>query len=414
MILLLLMLGLEYTAQELVGNLKGSRTAGLIDMALNATPGVLIALLLGWGPVAAVAMGGITWVSSSGVIAKVLQDLGRLTNRETPVVLSILVIEDFAMAFYLPVLTALLIGTSLIMGTVSVVIALLVGAADPVHRTPARKARVAARLVKEADVLLLSVLGLGLLVSGLAAGANVSSAVGAFLVGIAISGPAAKHAQRVLTPLRDLFAAVFFLFVGLSTDTSELVPMLVPAILLAIVGMSTKLLTGYLAARRAGIAEAGRWRAGFALMPRGEFSIVIAGWRWRRASPLAGRTRDCLRADHDDRRPAAGPHPGFRSVQGGNKPDPGEPPRPPGRVTASSRGLSQAASRCAGGFAGSRSQIWKNSSRSSPETSSKTAWKSSVVPVESSYRSSQSRAPSKNASSPTSTRRACRVPAPRS
>ena len=51
-ILLLLMLGLEYTAQELVGNLKGSRTAGLIDMALNAAPGVLIALLLGWGPVA--------------------------------------------------------------------------------------------------------------------------------------------------------------------------------------------------------------------------------------------------------------------------------------------------------------------------------------------------------------------------
>ncbi len=276
-ILLLLMLGLEYTAQELVGNLKGSRTAGLIDMALNAAPGVLIALLLGWGPVAAVAMGGITWVSSSGVIAKVLQDLGRLTNRETPVVLSILVIEDFAMAFYLPVLTALLIGTSLIMGTVSVVIALL--SVLLILYIALRHGKLVSRLVwsKEADVLLLTVLGLGLLVSGLAAGANVSSAVGAFLVGIAISGPAAKHAQRVLTPLRDLFAAVFFLFVGLSTDTSELFPMLVPAILLAIVGMSTKLLTGYLAARRAGIAEAGRWRAGFALMPRGEFSIVIAG-----------------------------------------------------------------------------------------------------------------------------------------
>lgn len=276
-ILLLLMLGLEYTAQELVGNLKGSRTAGLIDMALNAAPGVLIALLLGWGPVAAVAMGGITWVSSSGVIAKVLQDLGRLTNRETPVVLSILVIEDFAMAFYLPVLTALLIGTSLIMGTVSVVIALL--SVLLILYIALRHGKLVSRLVwsKEADVLLLTVLGLGLLVSGLAAGANVSSAVGAFLVGIAISGPAAKHAQRVLTPLRDLFAAVFFLFVGLSTDISELVPMLVPAILLAIVGMSTKLLTGYLAARRAGIAEAGRWRAGFALMPRGEFSIVIAG-----------------------------------------------------------------------------------------------------------------------------------------
>jgi len=276
-ILLLLMLGLEYTAQELVANLKGSRMAGLIDMLLNATPGALIALLLGWGPVAAVAMAGITWVSSSGVVAKMLQDLGRLTNRETPVVLSLLVIEDFAMAFYLPVLTALLIGTGLIAGTISVVIALL--AVILILYVALRHGRLVSRLVwsREADVLLLSVLGLGLLVAGLAAGANVSSAVGAFLVGIAISGPAAKHAQRVLTPLRDLFAAVFFLFVGLSTDTGDLVPMLVPAVALAVVTMGTKLLTGYIAARRVGIAEPGRWRAGFALMPRGEFSIVIAG-----------------------------------------------------------------------------------------------------------------------------------------
>jgi CPA2 family monovalent cation:H+ antiporter-2 len=276
-ILLLLMLGLEYTAQELVGNLKGSRTAGLIDMVLNAAPGALVALLLGWGPVAAVAMAGITWVSSSGVVAKVLQDLGRLTNRETPVVLSILVIEDFAMAFYLPVLTALLIGTSLLAGTVSVVIALV--AVVLILYVALRHGGIVSRLVwsQQADILLLSVLGLGLLVAGLAAGANVSAAVGAFLVGIAISGPAAKHAQRVLTPLRDLFAAVFFLFIGLSTDTRDLIPMLLPAIALAVVGIATKVLTGYLAARRAGIAEPGRWRAGFALTPRGEFSIVIAG-----------------------------------------------------------------------------------------------------------------------------------------
>ena len=347
-ILLLLMLGLEYTAQELVGNLKGSRTAGLIDMALNAAPGVLIALLLGWGPVAAVAMGGITWVSSSGVIAKVLQDLGRLTNRETPVVLSILVIEDFAMAFYLPVLTALLIGTSLIMGTVSVVIALL--SVLLILYIALRHGKLVSRLVwsKEADVLLLTVLGLGLLVSGLAAGANVSSAVGAFLVGIAISGPAAKHAQRVLTPLRDLFAAVFFLFVGLSTDTSELFPMLVPAILLAIVGMSTKLLTGYLAARRAGIAEAGRWRAGFALMPRGEFSIVIAG-----LAVAAGVTPSlaALATAYVLITMIAGPLlariPDSDSVQGRNEPDPGEPARPPGYVTGRCRPPRHSCSRIA-------------------------------------------------------------------
>ena len=103
-------------------------------------------------------------------------------------------------------------------GVVSVVVAL--AAVILILYVALRHGRFVSRLVwsKEADVLLLSVLGLTLLVAGLAAGANISSAVGAFLVGIAISGPAAKHAQRVLTPLRDLFAAVFFLFFGLSTD----------------------------------------------------------------------------------------------------------------------------------------------------------------------------------------------------
>ena len=220
---------------------------------------------------------GRTWVSSSGVVAKVLHDLGRLTNRETPVVLSVLVIEDLAMAFYLPVLTALLIGAGLGAGLVSVALAL--ASVLVILYIALRHGAIVSKVVwsRNAEVLLLSVLGLTLLVSGLAAQVQVSAAVGAFLVGIAISGPAAEHATRVLTPLRDLFAAVFFLFFGLSTDPSDLVPMFVPAIILAVVTMATKVLTGYIAARRAGIGEAGRWRAGFVLTPRGEFSIVIAG-----------------------------------------------------------------------------------------------------------------------------------------
>ena len=276
-ILLLVMLGLEYNATELVGTLKTSRFAGFIDMVLNAVPGAILGFVLGWGPVGAVALAGVTWVSSSGVIAKVLHDLGRLTNRETPVVLSVLVIEDLAMAFYLPVLTALLIGADLGAGVLSVTIALAVVLV--ILYFALRHGAVVSKLVwsKNAEVLLLSVLGLTLLVAGLAAQAQVSAAVGAFLVGIAISGPAAEHATRVLTPLRDLFASVFFLFFGLSTDPQDLIPVLVPALILAVVTMATKVLTGYIAARRAGIGEAGRWRAGFVLTPRGEFSIVIAG-----------------------------------------------------------------------------------------------------------------------------------------
>lgn len=276
-ILLLVMLGLEYNAKELMGSLNRSRMAGGLDMAVNAIPGAVAGFVLGWGPVGALVLAGITWISSSGVVAKLLQDLGRLPNRETPTILSILVIEDLAMAFYLPVLTAVLIGMDLAAGALSVTIAL--AAVLVILWVALRHGALVSKLVwsKRADVLLLSVLGLTLIVAGLAAEANVSAAVGAFLVGIAISGPAAEHATQVLTPLRDLFSAVFFLFFGLSTNPADLPPVLIPALILAIVTMGTKVLTGYLAARKAGIAEPGRWRAGFALTPRGEFSIVIAG-----------------------------------------------------------------------------------------------------------------------------------------
>ncbi|GAA2769679.1 cation:proton antiporter [Nonomuraea dietziae] len=127
------------------------------------------------------------------------------------------------------------------------------------------------------EVLLLKVVGLALLVAGIAQQLQVSAAVGAFLVGIAPSGELAEEAQALLAPLRDLFAAVSFVFFGLQTDPTKILPVAGLAALLALVSMVTKLLTGFYAARRAGIARAGQARAGIALIPRGEFNIVIAG-----------------------------------------------------------------------------------------------------------------------------------------
>lgn len=276
-ILLLVMLGLEYSARELVGNLRTSAPAGLIDALLNALPGAAFALLLGWDWIAAVVLAGITWVSSSGVIAKVLSDLGRVGNRETPVILSVLVIEDLAMALYLPLVTALLAGVGLLGGSIALSVA--VGTVLLVLFVAIKYGHLisAAMSAKDPEALLLGVLGLTLLVAGIAAKLQVSAAVGAFLVGIALSGPVAHHATELLTPLRDLFAAVFFLFFGLVTDPRDIPPVLLPALALAVVTMAGKTLTGYLAARRVGIAEPGRWRTGLALVPRGEFSIVIAG-----------------------------------------------------------------------------------------------------------------------------------------
>ncbi|MEU1198138.1 cation:proton antiporter [Streptomyces sp. NPDC005813] len=276
-ILLLLMLGLEYTASDLVSNLKTQYPAGLVDVTLNALPGAVMALLLGWGPVAAVVLAGVTWVSSSGVIAKVLGDLGRLGNRETPVVLSILVLEDLSMAVYLPIITALLAGTGLAAGSATLAIAL--GVAALVLLVAVRYGRHISRFVSSDDPekLLLVVLGLTLLVAGLAQQLQVSAAVGAFLVGIALSGEVAEGAHHLLAPLRDLFAAVFFVFFGLHTNPADIPPVFLSALALAAVTTATKIATGYWAARRAGISAKGRWRAGGTLVARGEFSIVIAG-----------------------------------------------------------------------------------------------------------------------------------------
>jgi monovalent cation:H+ antiporter-2, CPA2 family len=276
-ILLLLLLGLEYSAAELVTGLKRSWLAGLVDLVLNAAPGVAVALLLGWGPVGALAMAGVTYISSSGIVAKVLGDLGRLGNRETPVILSILVFEDLAMAVYLPILTAVLAGATLLGGLTAIGISLAV--VTVVLLLALRFGRYVSAMVDSPDpeVFLLRVLGAALLVAGLASQLQVSAAVGAFLLGIAISGSTAENATRMLEPLRDLFAAMFFVVFGLNTVPSTIPPVLGVALALAAVTTLTKLVTGWWAAKRQGIARMGRARAGAALVARGEFSIVIAG-----------------------------------------------------------------------------------------------------------------------------------------
>lgn len=262
LILLLLSLGLEYSARELVSTLKAQAPAGLVDIGLNFSPGFLAGLILGWGVLPAAVLGGVTYVSSSGVVAKLLHDLDRVGNRETPVVLSILVIEDLAMAVYLPMLAALLIGGATVSGlaTAAAAVAGVVVFLAIAQRVEVGVSRV---LFSHSDeALLLTILGLAVLVAGIAELVQVSAAVGALLVGIAFSGPAAKGARPLLTPLRDFLAAIFFAFFGLSVDPSQIPGALGPALALALVTAATKFVTGWWSARRAGIGTRGRARAG--------------------------------------------------------------------------------------------------------------------------------------------------------
>lgn len=275
-LLLLLTLGLEYSDEELRDGLRSGLGVGAIDAVVNFLPGFAVGFLLGWSASAALLLGGVTWISSSGVISKVLADLGRLGNRETPAVLNLLVIEDLAMAAYLPVVAAIVVGGDAGATVITVAVALVVvGAILAVAmRWGSHLSRLLGRGSDEA--LLLGVFGITLLVSGVAQRLEVSAAIGAFLVGLALSGPVQLRASALMAPLRDLFAAAFFVFFSFQIELASMVGVLLPAAGLTLVTALGKLVSGWVAAGRLGVAVPGRLRAGTALIARGEFSIVIA------------------------------------------------------------------------------------------------------------------------------------------
>ncbi len=275
-LLLLLTLGLEYTPRELATGMRTTAVPGLLDAVGGFVPGFGVGLLLGWEVEVALLLGGVCWISSSGVVSKVLADLNRMGNRETPSILNLLVFEDLAMAMYLPLVAAVLTGGRFSATVVSVAVAL--GAVGAIFLLSLRYGERFSRLLAPAsdEVLVLATIGLTLLVGGLAHRLQVSAAIGAFLVGLALSDPVRARAAALVGPLRDLFAAAFFLFFAYRIDPATLPGVAGWAVVLVVLTSVTKFATAWLAAARDGVAVPGRVRAGTVLLARGEFSIVIA------------------------------------------------------------------------------------------------------------------------------------------
>jgi CPA2 family monovalent cation:H+ antiporter-2 len=288
LVLLLLMLGLEFSVDEFTGSLKRHVPSVLVDAVLNAAPGAVAGLLLGLNPVSVLALAGATWVSSSGIVARLLGDLGRLRNPETPAVLGVLVLEDFAMSIYLPVLAVTAAGGTWWQALLGVVVGVgaLLTALFVSRRWGHRIGDVISH--PESEQVILRILGITLLVAALAQMINISAAVGAFLVGLSLTGEITDRARELFTPLRDLFAAAFFLAIGLSVNPADIVPVLPAALALAVVTAVTKVAAGAYAASRDGADRRGRLRAGTALIARGEFSIVVVGLVGAAADPRLG------------------------------------------------------------------------------------------------------------------------------
>ncbi len=274
-LLLLLLLGLEYSAREIASAVRSRKSVVAIDL-LNVLPGIAVGYFMGWGLLGIVAMAGITYISSSGIASQLIRDSGFQRSEIARRTVSVLVVEDLAIAPYLPVLTSMILGLGVVGGLVSLSAALAITGVVlllGVHNETAVSRLLNAR---EPNALLLTVFGSALLAAGAASYVGFSGAVAAFLIGLLLTGEVASAVRARLSPLRDFFSALFFLFFGLATDPADIPRVLGPAMVLAIVGVGLKMLVGWWIAKD--LADRMSWRrVGAFLSPRGEFSILIAG-----------------------------------------------------------------------------------------------------------------------------------------
>lgn len=274
-IMLLLLLGLEYSAYDLAKAFKERKSAGFIDFFANATPGFVLGLFLGWGIGGALALAGITYVSSSGIAAQLIKEMGWRRSEVSKRAIGVLVFEDLALAPYLPLLTSIVLGVSAVSGIISVSLALAItGLVILVSfRGSAKWSKILDP--NEPGGLLLTVFGAALLAAGLADLVGFSGVVAAFLIGLLLTGEVAETARARLSPIRDIFAAIFFLFFGITTNPADLPAVLPLALLLTALGIAGKFLVGWWVTRDL-TDPMSAWRATGFLIARGEFSMVIA------------------------------------------------------------------------------------------------------------------------------------------
>jgi CPA2 family monovalent cation:H+ antiporter-2 len=277
-VLLLFFLGLEFSVGQLLDDRRRITVAGTVDFLLNFGAGVALGVLFGRTPMETLLIAGVVYISSSAVVTKSIIDRGWVANPEAEPILGTLVFEDVVIAVYLALVAALLSGS----GDLTAV-ATDVARAFVFLGAVAAVAWYGTDLVERAfdlpndELFLLHVLGATTLVAGAALATGVSEAVAAFFVGTAFSGtPHTERIEDVVSPVRDLFAAVFFFSIGLSTDVTVLAGvagLLVVAVLLT---TGTKLVSGTLGGQIYDLTPTRSLRTGIGLVPRAEFSLVIA------------------------------------------------------------------------------------------------------------------------------------------
>lgn len=274
-LLLLLVLGFEYSARELVDTMKKRWHAGLVDFLLNALPAAGMALVLGYGPLGALAFAGIMFVSSSGIASQLIRETGWSRSNVAKRTTGVLVFEDLALAPYLPILVASTLGIGVLGGLISVAVALAVTSGVFLIALGRELPGLRSLAHQGPGVLLLLVFGAALAAAGISNLVGFSGAVAAFLVGMLLTGEVAESLRSRFAPLRDIFSAIFFLFFGLTIDYRDVLVVLPIALVFSIVGVAGKFGLGWWVGRD--MTDHMSWkRIGAFLSSRGEFSMIIA------------------------------------------------------------------------------------------------------------------------------------------
>ncbi len=252
--------------------------AAVAYIGLNVGGGLIFGFALGWGSSEALVIAGAVGISSSAIVTKLLIELKRLTNAETPVILGVIVVEDIFLALYLAMLAPVLGGadtTAEVLGDIGAAFGFIAG----LLLLARFGARLADRLLDtdEEELVTVIAIGLAILFAGFAEELGVSDAIGALMVGLVVSQTAMRErVERLILPVRDAFAAIFFVVFGAAIELGDLGPVLLPVAIAVALSLVTNSLGGVVLARVHGLNQRSAANAALVLLGRGEFSLIIA------------------------------------------------------------------------------------------------------------------------------------------
>jgi CPA2 family monovalent cation:H+ antiporter-2 len=279
-ILLMFSIGIEFSLRKIARIGLSAGLTAVIEVGLMISLGYLFGRLFGWTAIESLFMGACVGISSTMLVAKAFQEQ-KLRGGFVEVTFAVLVFEDMIAILLLAVLTALASGTGLSPGEFALTVGKLLGfllvlLAAGLLVVP-RFVRGVVKLDR-AETTLIAGIAVCFGMAAFASASGYSVALGAFLAGVLVSESGEGHrVEHVVGPLRDLFAAVFFISVGMAIDPLLIAKHWLPVVVFSAVVLAGKLVGVSLGSFLAGNGIKRSVRAGMSLAQIGEFSFIIAG-----------------------------------------------------------------------------------------------------------------------------------------